>query len=84
VSDRIQNTTSTMYNNRYDDYELMYDPDVAAAERSSIDAKAARPKPKKKEDKRVIAELSNEADGRDGVFQTTYQPARFEAVWLRD
>src|SRR3954454_9778209 len=62
----------------------MYDPDVAAADRSSKDAKFARPKPKKKTDKYIVAELSNEADARDGVFQTTYQPARFEEIWLRD
>jgi len=62
----------------------MYDPDVAEAERSSTDAKFARPKPKKKADKSVVAELSNETDTSDGVFQTTYQPARFEKIWLRD
>jgi len=84
VSDRIQNTSLNTSNNRYDDYEVMYDPDVAEAERSSSDAKFARPKPKKKADKNIVAELSNEADARDGVFKTTYRPARFEEVWLRD
>jgi RIO kinase 1 len=79
----MTNTSRNSFN-RYDDYEVMYDPDVAEAERSSKDAKFARPKPKKKLDKSIIAELSNEADGRDGVFNTTYQPARFETVWLRD
>lgn len=72
------------FSNKYDDYELMYDPDVAEAERTSYDAKYARPKPKKKSDHSVVEELSNEADTRDTVFKTTYQPARFEAVWLRD
>jgi RIO kinase 1 len=80
----MQNHSSQTGMNRYDDYEVMYDPNVAEAERSSKDAKFARPKPKKKADKAVLAELSNEADVRDGVFQTTYQPARFEAVWLRE
>ena len=80
----MQLTSQNSSNNRsrfehvYDDYEVMYDPDVAEAERSSNDAKLARPKAKKKADKSVIAELSNEADARDGVFNTTYVPARFE------
>ncbi len=84
MNDSLQNMSLNSMISRYDDYELMYDPDVAEAERSSIDAKAARPKAKKKEDKSIIAELSNEADARDGVFKTTYQPARFEEIWLRE
>ena len=90
MNNRIQHTSrsttqSTANNsyNRYDDYELMYDPDVAEAERRT-DVKFARPKPKKKVDKHIVAELSNEADGRDGAFETTYQPARFEKQWLAD
>lgn len=84
MNNHMRNRSQSTYTNRYDDYELMYDPDVAAAERRSKDAKFARPKPKKKADKQIIAELSNEADTRDRVFQTTYQPARFEEIWLRD
>ena len=84
MNDRLSSTTRNNALSRYDDYELMYDPDVAEAERSSNDIKNARPKPKKKEDKSILAELSNETDLRDGVFQTTYQPARFEATWLRE
>lgn len=81
---RQDNAYSNTYNSAYDDYEVLYDPDVAEAERSSKDAKHARPKPKKKADKSILAELSNEADARDGVFKTTYVPARFEEGWLRD
>ena len=95
MNNRMQNTSRNSSNNRssydniyddniYDDYEVMYDPNVAEAERSSKDAKFARPKAKKKATKSVVAELSNEADARDGVFTTTYVPARFEAGWLRD
>jgi len=87
VNDQIHiksQTSGNRYSNSYDDYEVMYDPDVAEAERSSKDAKFARPKPKKKADKNIVAELSNETDARDGVFQTTYQPARFEEIWLRE
>jgi RIO kinase 1 len=88
VNDSLQSlnhsANSTTYSNRYELYEQMYDPDVAEAERSSFDTKNARPKPKKKAEKSVVAELSNEADARDGVFLTTYKPARFEEVWLRD
>lgn len=78
------NRSNNRYNDRYDDYEVMYDPDVAEAERTSRDTKFARPKPKKKAVRNILAELSNEADVHDGAFKTTYQPARFEAVWLRD
>lgn len=84
MNNRLQNISRTRQTNRYDDYELMYDPDVAEAERSSKDAKNARPKPQKKAVDSIVAELSNAADGREGVFQTTYQPARFEEIWLRD
>lgn len=84
MNERLQNTILNSPYNRYDDYEVMYDPDVAEAERMSKDAKNARPKPKKKGVKSIVAELSNETDGREGVFQTTYQPARFEEIWLRD
>ena len=80
MNNRLQNTSNT---NRYDEYALMYDPDVAEAERSA-EIRKARPKPKKKSEHAVVAELSNEADARDGVFQTTYQPARFEKVWLQE
>jgi RIO kinase 1 len=70
--------------NRYDEFELMYDPEVAEAERSSKDAKLARPKPKKKVDDAIIAELSNRSDAGDETFATTYRPARFEELWLRE
>jgi RIO kinase 1 len=84
VNERLQNSSRSSYTNRYDDYEVMYDPEVAQAERSSTDAKFARPKPKKKVDKSILLELSNEADTRDGAFKTTYQPARFEEGFLRE
>jgi RIO kinase 1 len=84
VNDRLNTSSRNTLRNRYDDYEVMYDPDVAEAERSSVDTKSLRPKAKKKAIKSVVAELSNEADARDGVFQTTYRPARFEEIWLRD
>lgn len=88
MNNQVQQSSETTYNatytDRYDEYEQMYDPDVAAAERSSYDSKSVRPKAKKKAAKAVVAELSNEADARDGVFNTTYKPARFEEVWLRD
>ncbi len=80
MNNRLQSSSST---NRYDLYEQMYDPDVAEAERST-EAKNARPKPKKKQEDSIVAELSNEADGREGVLKTTYRPARFEEGWLRD
>jgi RIO kinase 1 len=84
VNNQVQRSSRTTYNDRYDEFEQMYDPDVAAAERSSYDSKSIRPKAKKKAAKAVVAELSNEADARDGVFHTTYKPARFEEAWLRD
>jgi RIO kinase 1 len=78
------NSSTSNNSNRYDDYELMYDPDVADAERRSTDAKLARPRPKKKIDKSIIAELSNVIDAGEERFETTYRPARFEEGWLRE
>lgn len=80
MSDQYRRTTNR---NRYDEFEQMYDPDVAAAERSTA-SKYARPKPKKKAADIIVAELASEADSLETGFQTTYQPARFEAVWLRE
>ena len=55
MNDRLTNTTRTNALSRYDDYEIMYDPDVAEAERSSNGIKNARPKARKKEDKSILA-----------------------------
>jgi RIO kinase 1 len=79
----MQNTSNNR-SNRYDDYELMYDPDVAEAERSSTDAKLARPRARKKGDSHIVAELSNVIDAGEEHFETTYRPARFEKAWLAE
>lgn len=88
MNERFNNTSQTnpqnRINNRYDEYELMYDPDVAEAERSSVDAKFGRIKPKKKADEKIVAELSDSVDAGEEGFVTTYRPARFEEGWLRD
>ncbi|MBX3012405.1 MAG: hypothetical protein KF832_12900 [Caldilineaceae bacterium] len=49
--------------------------------------RARKPKNKqkaKKSQNEIVAQLTESAAGLEGGFQTTYIPARFEAVWLLD
>lgn len=62
-------------------YEALYDPD------SSVNSSGARPpkRTKKRPDRdAIIAQLTESTEGLEGGFETTYQPARYEARWLYD
>jgi RIO kinase 1 len=80
VTERFSGTSNR---NRYEELEQLHDPAWAEAERSTA-SKFAKPKPKKKADNEIVRALSSEVDTLESSFKTTYQPARFEAGWLRD
>lgn len=71
------------YNHRQTNYEVYaeeFDPEYAEAMRPA----KRKPAPKKQAVDEVLAELTDETRGYEAGLQTTYQPARFEAVWLYD
>ena len=66
----------------YDEYEQFYDPDWAEAARA---AKPRKARPRLTRDAEAeIRHLTDEVSSQELGFKTTYQPARFEAVWLRE
>ncbi|MFP4322423.1 MAG: RIO1 family regulatory kinase/ATPase [Anaerolineales bacterium] len=71
------------YDDPYDDYAADFDP-------MQVDRRARRRrKPKarhtpKRSAAEIIETLADETEGLEGGFQTTYQPAQHEAVWLYD
>jgi RIO kinase 1 len=61
-------------------YEQLFDPELA--ENPVRTAKRKSPRTYKKSKEQQLAELTDEAVGLEGGFQTTYKPARYEAGWL--
>jgi RIO kinase 1 len=61
-------------------YEQLFDPELA--ENPARTAKRKSPRTSTKSKEQQLAELTDEAVGLDGGFQTTYKPARYEAEWL--
>lgn len=76
-----QGTTTVSSHYQYDEYEHI------AARFSPADDEPARrkakPKPKKSQ-REILETLAGSAAATDERFDTTYTPARSEAVWLRD
>jgi len=69
------------YDEKYAEYEALFDP----MQNDRQARRKRKPKvnhtPKKSRDK-IIEELTDDFSGLEGGFQTTYQPARYEAEWL--
>jgi RIO kinase 1 len=66
----------------YEEYEQLYDPDWAeAARRTKPNKKPAR---LSREVEADVRNLTDEVANQEAGYKTTYQPARFEAVWLRE
>lgn len=65
---------------QYGDYAAHYDPDYADAW-SPAPAKQRKRK-QQKEQREVVAELTDVAEGLEAGFETTYTPARYETEWL--
>jgi RIO kinase 1 len=63
---------------KYDIYSELYDPDWTINERRPRKERK-KPKPSPTE---ILSTLTDETVGLEAGFETTYQPARYEAVWL--
>ena len=71
-------------NSYHDDTDELMDR-FGLLDRNAQHARSAKGKPKaKKSQNEVLTQLTEGAAGLEGGFQPTYQPARFEAIWLLD
>src|SRR6478609_5718394 len=66
----------------YDRYAEQYDPDWADSPARSGRKQTVKAAPRRSQSQ-IVAELA-EPTGLEAGFVTSYQPARYEAVWLLD